>query len=163
MGGKVSAEYYRKYRAANPEYRKREAERSRRRKAEKGRGDRTEEYRRRAERLRQRRLREAADHGCLAESSILRKARALAVEIRKPDRRTTLWDDTHDDLVGIAVVALCEGKDPAEAMRSWLKKERSHRFYKRGSVDEFQEALRDPTPLPQLHGEGVLRDAEAAA
>lgn len=163
MGGRVPAEYYRKWRAAHPEYKKREAERSRRRKAQYGRGDRTKEYQRQKERRRQQRLRKNAELGSLAESSLVRKARVLAASMLKPDRRTTLHDDRHEDLVGEAVLALCEGKDPAEAMRSWLKKERSHRFFKWGSLDDLHQEVRCPVSLPEMHGEGLLRDAQTPA
>lgn len=115
MGGKVSAEYYRKYRAEHPKYRARERERVRQKRKDHGRGDRSEEYQRR--RLR---LQERADKGVLLESSLMRKAKQLALRVKKPDMRDRVYDDTYEDLVCVCVLALCEGKDPGAAMKEWM-------------------------------------------
>jgi hypothetical protein len=117
MGGKASAEYYRKWRAAHPEYKKRQNELRNERRKKRGRGDRSAEYRRRAET----RLRRSADNGWLAESSLIRAATAIVMSRKKPDRRTTLWDDTHEELVCVVTLALCEGTDPGEAMTTFMK------------------------------------------
>jgi len=116
VGGKVSAEYYRTYRKTHPEYRARQnALRNERRRAF-GRGDRSREYTSKVQRT----LRANGENGQCLESSVVRKAKAIVMEVSRPDRRTTLWDDKHEDLVGEVVVALCEGSDPAAAMREWM-------------------------------------------
>lgn len=73
------------------------------------------------ERRKLKRLRQRAEHGSLAESSLIRKAREIASAKRKADRRAVLWDDTFEDLVGEVVLALCEGTDPGERMHQFLK------------------------------------------
>ena len=132
MGGRKSAEYYRKWRAAHPEYRARQnALRNERRKV-KGREDRSKEY----EHRRKTRLRRNAENGWTAESSLVRRAKELATAVREPDRRTLYWDDTHEELVGICVLALCEGSDPQRAMQQFLQREWQHRYHRIGSINE---------------------------
>lgn len=130
MGGKVSAEYYRAYRKAHPELQKRYNELRRQRRATKGREDRTKEYQQRAVTLQRRR----GDGGQLLESCIVTKAKALAAQRKKPDRRTVLWDDRYEDLVGECVLALCEGRDPGNAMHTFLKKEWEHTWHRAYSI-----------------------------
>lgn len=122
------AAYYRAWRLAHPEYRAREAERSRRRKAELGRGDRAAEYANTAAREAELRRMKNGDNGWLEESELILRARAIASDRLKPDRRTVLWDDRHEDLVGEVVLALVEGRDPYDAMMEWLRKDWSHRY-----------------------------------
>jgi hypothetical protein len=117
VGGRVPAEYYRKWRASNPEYRKRQNELRKKRRAEKGREDRQREY---ANQKVQRR-RKNGDNGQLLESSVVRKAREVVLKRRKPDIRNDLYNDAFEDLVGEVVLALCEGKDPGEVMDVWIK------------------------------------------
>lgn len=132
MGGKVSAEYYRKWRASHPDYRARQVELKREYRKTHGREDRSKEYRNR----RTERLRRNADNGWPAESLLVRRAQELATAVKRPDRRTLYWDDTHEELVNICVLALCEGSDPHEAMRQHLKREWQHRYQRIGSINE---------------------------
>lgn len=128
MGGKVAAEYYRKWRASHPEYRARQNE-LRRKRREGGRGDRSTEYARRRERDRERRLRRDGDNGHLLESSLVRRARKIATSRLKPDCRASVYDDRHDDLVCVVILALCDDQDPYEAMRRFLTEEWRYRFW----------------------------------
>jgi hypothetical protein len=66
----------------------------------------------------------------------VRRAQELATAVRKPDRRALYWDDTHEDLVCVCVLALCEGNDPQKAMRQFLQKEWEHRYQRIGSINE---------------------------
>ena len=128
MGGKVSAEYYRAWRASHPEYRARQNALRNARRASRGRGDRTAEYRARSKRRN-------GDIGSCLESSIVRRAKQLAATVKRPDYRTVLWDDTYEDLVGVCILALCEGHDPKEAMREWLRLEWGYRFRRAPFID----------------------------
>ena len=141
----MPAAYYRKYRAANAQYRERERERSRLRREERGRGDRSEEYKRRNAKEREQRKRASGDNGRLLESKLVQKAKELATSKRQPDRRAALHDPIHEDLVGVALLALCEGKDPGEAMNVWLKSEYAHRYHTAPLVQEGGAA-----PVPQV-------------
>jgi hypothetical protein len=131
VGGKQSAAYYRAYRASHPELKERYNELRRKRRAEQGRGDRSAEYRSRA----RRKAASSGDNGCCLESCIVKKAKQLAESVKRPDRRTVLWDDRYEDLVGICILALCEGRDPKAAMRSWLKEEWYYHFYRMPLLD----------------------------
>jgi hypothetical protein len=124
LGGKASAEYYRQWRAAHPEYRKRQNELRKKRRAEKGREDRQREY----ANQRVQRRRKNGDNGHLLESSVVRKARELVLQRRKPDIRNDLYNDAFEDLVGEVVLALCEGKDPGECMDVWTKEDNAWKY-----------------------------------
>ena len=50
----------------------------------------------------------------------MRKAKQLALRVKKPDMRTKVYDDTYEELVCVCALALCEGKDPAPAMKAWM-------------------------------------------
>jgi uncharacterized protein with von Willebrand factor type A (vWA) domain len=113
----ADAAYYREWRRTHPTYRKRQNELRNERRKRNGREDRSSEYRRRG----QERLRRNADNGALAESSLIRKAISIARARKSPDRRTALWDDTYEDLVGVVIVALCEGTDPGDAMTRFMR------------------------------------------
>jgi len=128
------AAYYREWRKAHPEYRKKQNLLRRERRKRKGREDRSEEYKRRgktylaraSEKHVQERLQATGDNGWCLESSLIRKAKELALRVKKPDLRTTVYDDTYEELVCVCVLALCEGNDPEEAMKAWMT-ERSTR------------------------------------
>lgn len=81
---------------------------------------------------RERAIRARGENGGLLESSIVRKAREIASAKKRPDRRAAVWDDRHDDLVGICILALCEGKDAQKAMTEFLKAEWLHSYYRVG-------------------------------
>jgi hypothetical protein len=117
MGGKVSAEYHRRYRRAHPENRARQNALRNERRRTLGRGDRSREYKAKSNR----RLQAHGDEGQCLESSIVKRAQAIVMATCRPDQRTTLWDDKYEDLVGEVVVALCEGCDPMVAMREWMR------------------------------------------
>lgn len=123
--------YWRKWRAAHPEYRQRQNRlRSERRKAT-GRGDRQAEYTRRPSRA-------IPDIPPLHQGhSLLDRARAIVERFRRPDQRATLVDPLYDDMIGEAVVALLVGYDPVMTIQKTLH-------------DEWQWRLR----LAPLHDPG---------
>lgn len=138
----MSAEYYRDYRRTHPEYRKRERQRLRERRRIVGREDRTVEYRRQREKER----RVNADHGHILESCIFRQAHKIVLTKYRPDRRTVLWDDRYEDLVGEVVVALCEGSDPHTAMREWMRGYWSRRYHHLPILEDSYGGRERPYP-----------------
>ena len=116
------AAYYREWRKTHPEYRKRQNLLRKERRKKQGRGDRSREHKRRS----QRRLQATGDNGWCLESSLIRKAKELALRVKKPDLRTVVYDDCYEELVCVCVLALCEGKDAGVAMKVWMT-ERSTR------------------------------------
>ena len=121
----MNADYFRTWRKANPEYRRREAERSRRRRLAGARGDRTAEYARQRERRAEQRQVCSAENGWTDQAHpILDTARAVALDHVRPDRRSLLTRPTYEDAVSEASVALVAGADPAEAVRAYLRTER---------------------------------------
>lgn len=122
----MNADYFRAWRKANPEYRRREAERSRRRRLTGARGDRTAEYVRQRERRAERRQARSADNGWAQQTHpILDTARAVALDHVRPDRRSLLTRPTYEEAVSEATLALVSGADPAEAVRAYLRTERA--------------------------------------
>lgn len=108
------AAYYRAWRAAHPEYRKREAARSAARKAAEPRPDRSAEYRRRSDQLRHKR--EAERIGPLhVGHELFDRARAVVGPVRSG--LTVLLDPLYEDLLSVATLALLEGQDAAAAVR----------------------------------------------
>lgn len=121
MGKPVDPAYYRRWRAAHPEYRLRQNLLRNARRAARGRGDRSSEYARKVERARRRR----GDNGWVVEDHpILEMARAAALEVVRPDRRTVFYRPTYEDAVGEAALAIVELRSPVEAARAFVKRER---------------------------------------
>jgi hypothetical protein len=113
----ADAAYYRAWRAAHPEYRARQNRLRAERRRLKGRGDRSAEYRRRRSRA-------------LPPIPPLHDGHHLFEEARRvvgPRRTTlvTLHDPLHDDLLSEATLALIEGRDPREAIRSFRAREKA--------------------------------------
>lgn len=113
----ADAAYYRAWRAAHPEYRARQNRLRAERRRLNGRGDRTAEYRRRRSRA-------------LPSIPPLHDGHHLFDEARRVvgPRRTTLvalHDPLHDDLLSEATLALIEGRDPREAIRSFRAREKA--------------------------------------
>ena len=111
----ADAAYYRAWRAAHPEYKERENRRRTERRRLNGRGDRSAEYRRRRSRA-------------IPPLPPLHDGHDLFEEARRivGPRRTTLMslhDPLHDDLLSEATLALIEGRDPQEAIRSFRSRE----------------------------------------
>jgi hypothetical protein len=122
----VNAAYFRAWRKANPEYRAREAERSRRRRLAGGRGDRTAEFARQRVRRAEQRRHRAGDNGWTEQAHpILDAAHTVALVHVRPDRRSLLTRPTYEDAVSEAAVALVAGTDPDEAVRGYLRADRS--------------------------------------
>lgn len=99
--------YWRAWRAAHPEYRRREVERSRRRKLELGRGDRRAEYARR-------RSRAAADATPLAP---------LYPDLVRGAVVSFVRDELRMDLAQERALAELEGRDPDQAVAKYRGRE----------------------------------------
>lgn len=111
------ASYYRAWRAAHPEYRARQNRLRNERRRLQGRGDRSAEYARRRSRA-------------IPPIPPLHDGHPLFEEARQivGPRRTslvTLHDPLHDDLLSEATLALIEGRDPHEAIRTFRSRERT--------------------------------------
>jgi hypothetical protein len=120
----MNATYHRVWRAAHPEYRRREVERSRRRRALYGRGDRSVEYARQRERRAiARRLRSGENGSTETVHPLLEAARRVALGHVRPDRRSVLFRPTYEDAVSEALVAIVAGEDPVPAVRRYLSAE----------------------------------------
>ena len=122
----MNAAYHRAWRAAHPEYRRREVERSRRSRALHGRGDRSAEYARQRERRVLARMLRAGENG-VSETGhpLLEAARVVALSHVRPDRRSVLFRPTFEDAVSEALVAIVAGEDPVPAVRRYLSAERA--------------------------------------
>ena len=125
----TDAAYYRAWRAAHPEYRERQNRLRRERRARNGRGDRSAEYRKRPSRA------APPMPGLHVGHSLFERAR----EIVGP--RTTslihLYDPLHEDLLSEATLAIIEGRDPADAVRDYGRRERA---FGRVTCPLFEEA-----------------------
>jgi hypothetical protein len=122
----MNAAYHRAWRAAHPEYRRREVERSRRRRALHGRGDRSGEYARQRERRAIARRLGSGENGTVELSHpLLEAARVVALGHVRPDRRSVLFRPTFEDAVSEALVAIVAGEDPVPAVRRYLSSERA--------------------------------------
>ena len=120
------AAYYRAWRAAHPGYKKRQNELRNARRRTFGRGDRSREYARRVPPAPPEPIPPAWCHGQhplidLAWGYIARCPRGVAVSFRE--------DELALDAVGVAVLAMLERRDPAEAVRrfyavesNWINK-----------------------------------------
>jgi hypothetical protein len=122
----MNAAYHRAWRAAHPEYRRREVERSRRRRTLHGRGDRSLEYaRQRERRALARRLRSGENGTPETIHPLLEVAWGVALGQIRPDRRSVLFRPTFEDAIGEALVAIVAGEDPVPAVRRYLTAERA--------------------------------------
>jgi len=115
MGKPKDPDYWRKWRAAHPEYVAREKERSRKRRANGQRGDRTIEYRNRAARLRV--AREAVALPTLATHPLMRCAHCLVSSIVQRDMRHRVYRDLYDDAVAEVLMAWVTGERPMDAIK----------------------------------------------
>jgi hypothetical protein len=111
----ADAAYYRAWRAAHPEYKAQQNRLRAERRRRHGRGDRSAEYARRRSRA-------------IPPIPPLHVGHDLFDEARRivGERRTTLvtlYDPLHDDLLSEATLALIEGRDPHEAIRSLRSRE----------------------------------------
>ena len=122
----MNAAYHRTWRAAHPEYRRREVERSRRRRALHGRGDRSLEYARQRERRAVARRLRTGENGTVETSHpLLKVAGTVALSQVRPDRRSILFRPTVEDAVSEALLAIMAGEDPVPAVRRYLSAERA--------------------------------------
>jgi hypothetical protein len=122
----MNAAYHRAWRAAHPEYRRREVERSRRSRALHGRGDRSAEYARQRERRALARRLTSGENGSIETTHpLLEAARTVALDHVRPDRRSVLFRPTYEDAVSEALLAIVAGEDPVPAVRRYLSAERA--------------------------------------
>ena len=133
----ADALYHRRWRAAHPEYRARQNRLRNERRRRLGRGDRSAEYRRRASRAL------PAIPGLHDGHDLFEQAHRIV----GPKRRSlsTLHDPLHEDLLSEATLALLEGRDPADAVRSYGARERS---YGRITCQLFERCLSRPGSRP---------------
>jgi hypothetical protein len=113
----ANAAYYRAWRAANPAYRDRQNKRRSERRRLLGRGDRSAEYA-------QRRSRAIPPIPPLHDGHDLFERARLIVGPRQTTL-VALHDPLHDDLLSEATLALIEGRDPHEAIRTFRARERA--------------------------------------
>jgi hypothetical protein len=111
------AAYYRRWRAAHPEYRERQNRLQAERRRRNGRGDRSAEFARRRSRA-------------IPPVPALHLGHDLFEKARRivGPRRTslvTLYDPLYDDLLSVATLALIEGRDAQDAVRRYGAQERS--------------------------------------
>ena len=125
----ADAAYYRAWRAAHPAYRERQNRRRNERRGRSGRGDRSAEYARRRGRA------IPPLPGLHVGHHLFERAR----EVVGPRRSSlvTLYDPLYDDLVSEATLALIEGRDPGDAVRTFGARERS---FGRVTCPLFEEA-----------------------
>lgn len=113
----ADAAYHRAWRAAHPEYRERQNRLRNERRRRNGRGDRSAEHAGRRSRA------TPPLPGLHAGHDLFARAR----EVVGPRRSTlvNLHDPLYDDLVSEATLALIEGRDPRDAVRSYGARERA--------------------------------------
>ena len=113
----ADAAYHRAWRAAHPEYRVRQNQLRNERRSRNGRGDRSAEYARRRSRA------VSPLPGLHVGHDLFERAR----QVVGPRRSTlvTFYDPLYDDLVSEATLALIEGRDPGDAVRSYGARERA--------------------------------------
>ena len=111
------AAYYRSWRAAHPEYRKRQNRLRAERRKRDGRGDRSREYA----------LRRSRAIPPVPAMHLGHELFDIARSVVGPRRTAlaTLYDPLYDDLVSEATLALIEGRDPEVAVRRYGAAERS--------------------------------------
>jgi hypothetical protein len=113
----ADAAYHRAWRAAHPAYRARQNQLRNERRRRDGRGDRSAEYAGRRSRA------IPPLPGLHVGHELFERARAVV----GPRRSTlvALHDPLYDDLVSEATLALIEGRDPGDAVRSFGARERA--------------------------------------
>ena len=141
MGKPKDPDYWRKWRAAHPDYRKREGERRRRRRA-----CMTPEERRKERGRSVRRAREPV------EIPPLHQGHDLFDQAKRIAGMTSgfkyLTHPFYDDLISELGVGLLEGADPTEVRRSFLRRERDWLFKTISLTGVVKEApLEDPLAL----------------
>lgn len=117
----ADAAYYRAWRAAHPGYRARESRLRAERRRRHGREDRSAEYARRRSRARPPLPPVPPLH---VGHDLFERARRIV-----GPRRTSLavlYDPLYDDLLSEATLAMIEGRDPGEAVRSFGARERAY-------------------------------------
>lgn len=114
MGKPKDPAYWRRWRAAHPEYRSREVARARRRRAETGRKDRTAEYARR---------------NAARRSGPPEPLPELLPDLVRGSRLVFPEEDLARDLRQEAELARLEGRDPIEAVRAYAAREREWRVF----------------------------------
>ena len=119
MGKPRDPDYWKKWRAAHPEYAERERQRSRKRR-ERGRGDRTSEYRARAARLRA--AREAEAPPLLDTHPLIKEARRYVSRWVSQDRRDRVYRDDYDEAVSEVLLATSEGFQMHTGYMRWRRK-----------------------------------------
>lgn len=120
MGRPKDPGYWRKWRAAHPEYRKRERARSKARPV-KSHGDRKAQYQRRRQRVTQ----ATGDNGWVeTQHPLMDEAASVTQRHIKPDRRTYYLDPLYEECLMEAALALVEGSDPDVAVVATLRRER---------------------------------------
>jgi hypothetical protein len=117
MGRPASPDYWRRWRAAHPEYRARERERGRTRRRAGYRSPKT------------RRPRVAAEPIEPTPHPLLTWAQELAAGIVREDGRASLSDELYADVVGEILLARLERQDPVARATAWLRAERSWRHH----------------------------------
>lgn len=114
----ASAAYYRAWRAAHPAYRLRQNLLRRQRRQLQGREDRRNEY---AKRIRKK---VPGMPGLHVGHRLFELARQ-AVGPRRTSLRT-LYDPLYDDLLSEATLAILEGRDPEDAVRTYRSREQAY-------------------------------------
>ena len=117
MGRPASPDYWRRWRAAHPEYRARARERAGARRRAGYRSPTTPRARVVAEPI------EASTH------PLLTWARELAADLVREDRRSRLSDELYPDVVGEILLARLERRDSVARATDWLRTERSWRHH----------------------------------
>jgi hypothetical protein len=127
VGKPVDPGYWRKWRAAHPEYRARERERRRGRTRRYD--DRRAEYKKQAERRRRLRLREIAENGWVIDHHpLLEQAKEVASSLTTRDRGVVIYEPRWEEAVSVAALALVEGEDPELAVKKHLHRESEWRY-----------------------------------
>jgi hypothetical protein len=117
MGRPTSPDYWRRWRAAHPQYRARERER--------GRARRRAGYRS----PKKRRPRVEPEPIEPEPHPLLTWAQELAAGIVREDGRARLSDELYADVVGEILLAKMERQDPVARATAWLRAERSWRHH----------------------------------
>lgn len=134
MGKPKDPDYWRKYRARNPEYRAREKARMAAR-VNKSHGDRQAQNARRRERYH----RERGNNGPPATQAhpIMDQAAQVAQAYVKPDRRTHYLDPLYEEALMTAALAILAGDDPHAATQAVVRAERNHRAHQAPLLEDI--------------------------
>ena len=99
------------------------------------------EYARQRERRAEQRRVQRAENGWSEQTHpILERARAVALDHVRPDRRSLLARPTFEDAVSEAAVAIVAGADPAAAVQGYLRTERAWLMHTAPLLDGVLEA-----------------------